>query len=256
VYAAYDFNIQPATDNRPYFSQFLLWRNVPRLRELFGQHAFPFLELGSLIIAMTLIQISALAVMLILFPLFRKEKMKQSKFSTFMYFGGLGLGYMFVELVLIQRFILYLGHPMYATAAVIGVMLIFSGVGSLVSSRLAVTSSLLRKTVALVAMMIFAYGIIITPLLHQSIALPALVKAVLLCLLIAPLAFVMGMPFPLGLRNLSGRHDEGIPWAGGINGCLSVIAAPLATLVAVEAGFVAVMICAAVTYALAALSIR
>ncbi len=249
IYSEYDFNLAPSTDDQPYFSQFLKWGSVPRIREFFGEHAFPFLELGSLIIAVTLVQIIIVAVLLILLPLFKKKMMGAGRWNVILLFGGLGLGYMFVEMVLIQRFVLFLGHPIYATAAVIGAMLVCSGLGSWVSSRL--SPSLLTRIGLIVAFSILVYAVSITPILHYSITLPQWLKIVLTFLLIAPPAFVMGMPFPLGLRSLSQQREGVIPWAWGINGCMSVIAAPLAMLLAVEFGFSVVIVCAAACYALA-----
>lgn len=253
LYAAYDFNIRPADDNRPYFSQFLRWESALHARELFGRYAFPFLEIGSLIIALTLVQISALAFLLILLPLVRKDLRVSGLARTLLYFGALGLGYMFVEMVLIQRFILYLGHPLYAAAAVIGAMLIFSGAGSMFSSRIRDEAVAMRTTAGLAATIIALYTIVLAAVLQFSIGSHELVKVFLTCALIAPLAFVMGIPFPLGVRNIAQRSGS-VAWAWGINGCMAVIAAPLATLIAVEWGFVAVLLCAAGAYAIAAVS--
>jgi hypothetical protein len=254
IYTDYDFNLTPSTDDRPYFSQFLKWGSIPRMKEFFGEYAFPFLELGSLIIAVTLVQITVVAVLLILLPLFKKKMMREGRWRVILLFGGLGLGYMFVEMVLMQRFILFLGHPIYATAAVISAMLACSGVGSWVSSRLA--TSLLGRTAFVVALAILVYAVSITPILHCAISFPLWSKVVLTCLLIAPPAFVMGMPFPLGLRQVSAQHEDVVPWAWGINGCMSVIAAPLAVLLAVEIGFSMVMISAAACYGVAGIVVR
>jgi hypothetical protein len=96
------------------------------------------------------------------------------------------------------------------------------------------------------------YAIILTQLLHSTISLPIEAKAVLSFVIIAPPAVVMGMPFPLGLRFLSGRSDAQIAWAWGINGCMSVVSTALAMMLAVEAGFLIVMMCAAGAYVVAA----
>ena len=251
VYRDYDFSILPATDDRPYFSQFLRWQGLVRLKELYGQHAMPFLEIGYLIVAVTLVQIFIVAIILIILPLVRGSG--RSKTWTLLYFASLGVGYMFVEIVLIQRFILYFGHPIYATAAVIGAMLVCSGVGSYVSSRLTPTVSLLWKISSLALLLITVYAFSITPILQHSMSLPIQWKAVLSFLLIAPGAFLMGIPFPLGLRYLSEQGEAQIAWAWGINGCMSVVSTALATIVAVDAGFFVVMVCAAGMYGLAAL---
>ena len=252
LYDDYDFNIRPSTDDRPYFSQFLKWRSVPRLRQLLGQQTFSFLEIGYLIVAVTLAQIVLAAFVLILLPLFKGAARADTTSWTLLYFGALGVGYMFVEMIFIQRFVLYFGNPIYATAAVIGTMLISSGAGSYLSARVSLTSSVLWKTVILVAASIALYAIILTQLLHSTISLPIEAKAVLSFVIIAPPAVVMGMPFPLGLRFLSGRSDAQIAWAWGINGCMSVVSTALAMMLAVEAGFHVVMMCAAGAYAVAA----
>lgn len=254
IYREYDFRIAPATDDRPYFSQFLRWESLPRLRELFGQQALPFVELGSFIILLTLAQIALLGVLLILLPLWARKADLQRTHHVLAYFGVIGMAYMFVEMVLIQRFVLYFGQPLYATAAVIGGMLVFSGLGSAVSARLPADAVQLRRQSLLVATLVVAYLLFVTPAIQQFSGVASAWKFVVAPLLIAPLAFLMGMPFPLGLRAVGETHRAALPWAWGINGCASVVATPLATLLAIEGGFVAVMIGAAVLYGAAAVA--
>ena len=253
LYATYDFAIEPATDNRPYFGQFLRWRSLPRLAEQFGNRTAPFLEIGYLIIGVTLIQIVLAALVLIILPLFRLGWRETGKTWTLVYFGGLGLGYLFVEIVLIQRFTLYLGHPLYATAAVLATLLLCSGVGGYVSERFRAQPGTLRRAAGAVALCILLYAVVLTPLLKASIALPLPLKAVCAFILIAPSAFVMGIPFPLGLRFLGQHSERQVPWAWGINGCLSVVSTALAAILAVEGGFVMVMLLAAAFYGMVAL---
>jgi spermidine synthase len=256
TYTNYDFDIEPTTDNRPYFSQFLRWQSVPRLRELFGRYAFPFLELGTLIITVTLAQVSVLALVVIFLPLFKQMKHGSLRIQPMLYFGTLGLAYMFVEMLFIQRFVLYFGQQLYAAAAVISAMLVFSGFGSLVSSRLVAGKSALRKIAVSIAFLIAAYTLVMTPILRHTISLSLPARMLITCIVIAPPATIMGMLFPLGIRHLATHNSDAVPWAWGINGCMSVIAAPLATLIAVELGFVVVMLIAAALYAVAALSVK
>ena len=129
-YEDYDFNIKPATDNRAYFSQYIKWRNLNRLAQFFGNRSLPFFEIGYLLVIITLVQISIASFVLILLPLFKIRWKGKSKAGIILYFGGIGLGYMFVEMVFIQRFMLYFGNPVYAGSAVITSLLIFSGLGS------------------------------------------------------------------------------------------------------------------------------
>jgi SAM-dependent methyltransferase len=251
LFDEYDFRLRPASDNRPYFSQFLRWRTVPHLRGLFGDRALPFLEVGYLFVVVTFIQIFLAAVVLIILPLFKIGFRGGGKTWTVLYFSGLGFGFMFIEIVLIQRFILYLGHPIYSAAAVITALLICSGVGSYVSSRFSAVSNNLRYATGIVAGFTLLYIVILPILLEWTIGLPLSVKGLLAFLFIAPPAFFMGMPFPLGLRYVSLRNENHVPWAWGINGCMSVVSTALATIIAVEFGFAVVMLCAAAAYGVA-----
>ncbi len=252
--ADYAFNIEPATDDRPYFSQFLRWQSIPELVRLYGGRTFPFLEAGYLLVLMTLLQVAVAAAILILLPLRFLGPAGGSRLGTLLYFSGLGIGYMFVEIVLIQRFLLYLGNPLYAAAAVISGMLLCSGAGSLLSANLIKARRHGLVLFALIVLMILLYARFLTPLLLSTIALPQVARVVLALLIIAPAAFIMGMPFPLGIRLLTGTADAEIPWAWGINGCFSVVSTLLATVIAVEMGFAWVMILAALAYGITCFS--
>lgn len=250
-YKNYDFNIRPATDNKPYFSQFLKLDRLNKLRSLFGQGALPFLEIGYFITLLTFIQISLFAFILIVFPLFFTKWKGKGKVYTLLHFSGIGVGFMFVEIIFIQQFILYFGNPVTAASAVLSGMLISSGIGSLVSSGFKKSKRNILLILALVIFFILLYAFILTPVLRASISLPFFLKILFSILLISPLAFFMGMPFPVGLKYLGGHNNTLIPWAWGINGCFSVISTVLATIIAVEAGFFWVMLLASLAYGFA-----
>jgi hypothetical protein len=249
-YREYDFNIKPSTDNIPYFSQFLKLGRYDKMQDMFGQSTVPFLEIGYLVVLLTFLQITAAAVILILLPLFVIGWKGSGKLYTVLHFSGIGLGFMFLEITLIQQFILYFGNPIYAAAAVLSGMLICSGAGSLASSRLSTEKGDVVKILTLVIFFIILYIILLVPLLRITINFPLLVKIFFSILFISPAAYFMGMPFPLGLRKLSGINPTLTPWAWGINGCLSVISTALATIIAVEAGYLWVMVIAAMSYGL------
>lgn len=253
LFREYDFDVEPATDNQPYFSQFLKWRTVPKLMDEMGEASFPFIELGTLIAAATFVQIFLAAVLLIVAPLLRRGWSGRGRWWTLLYFSGLGIGYLFVEMVLIQRFVLYLGHPIYAVAAVLAAVLIFSGVGSSASQRIQVRPAVLATAAAMVAVLVAAYAWLLMPFLRTTIAFPLIWKGLMSLLIVGLPAFLMGMPFPLGLRWLTLERRSHVPWAWAINGCFSVVSTALAALLAVELGFVFVMMAAAGAYGLTAL---
>lgn len=250
-YRRYDFNVRPATDERPYFSQFLRWKSLPALARQWGGQNLPFLEIGYLIVLLTFFQIFLIALALILLPLFRTGARKQVSGWALAYFGSLGLGFMFVEIMLIQQFTLFLGRPIFATALALSGLLAASGAGSWYSSRWNAVS---RKTVLVplaIAVLLAAYTLFLLPALRSAVGMEGGAKLALLLLAIVPLGFLMGMPFPLGIRHLSESEGRGIPWAWGVNGYFSVISTALATIIAVEAGFSWVMALAGAAYALA-----
>jgi spermidine synthase len=253
-YSDYAFHIVPATDNRPYFSQFMRLRSYPTLSDLYNQQALPFLELGYLIVFITLLQVSFMALLLIIIPLIRLKTQAKSKSPTLIYFAALGLGYMFIEIILIQRFIHYFGTPVIAAAVVISIMMVASGGGSYFSGSLKAD----RRTLRLALALIMVCGVLLlaglNPLINATAGSNIYVKSLLSIITIAVPAFLMGIPFPLGLRTTSVFRESLVPWAWGVNGCLSVIASPLAILIAVEAGFSWVMFAAVMVYSLALIS--
>jgi len=247
----YAFHLEPSTDNRPYFNQFVKLKSLPLLSVAFGQDSLPFLELGYLIVFVTLLLVSLLALIFIIAPLFRLRTEKGLKMPTLFYFAALGLGYMFIEIILIQRFILFFGTPVIAASVVISVMMMASGAGSYISGGFLLN----RRLIRLIPATIVVCGVLLlaglNPLLRATSGAGIPLKAIIAFGLIAIPAFFMGMPFPLGLKALSQHRKSLVPWAWGINGCLSVIASPLAILIAVEAGFTWVMVVAIAVYFLA-----
>jgi hypothetical protein len=249
-YSDYDFNIKPATDNKPYFSQYIKWSSLNRMAEFYGNRSLPFFEVGYLLVILTLAQISIASFILIILPLFKLGWKGEGKRSIVLYFSGIGIGYMFVEMVFIQRFILYFGNPVYSASAIITSLLIFSGIGSYHSMCFAATRRRLLTVMISIVSLLFIYSIILTPILHHTVHLNLLLKLLIVFLLTAPLAFCMGIPFPVGISRVSRQQNGMVPWAWGINGCASVISTALATIIAVEIGFNWVMIFAAVAYCL------
>ena len=256
LYEEYGFHIKPATDDQPYFSQFLRWKSLPRLSVVFGSQNVSFIELGWLISAITFLQITVLAVLLILLPLFKLRQISRggNKSWTLLYFSGLGIGYMFFEIVLIQKFILFFGNPVYAAAMVICVMLLASGAGSYFSSRLLPIRSRMQRILLIIFLILLLYTFFLSSMLQQIASLPELFKLFISVIIIACPALLMGMPFPLGLRAQALIEEKNIPWAWGINGCMSVISAALATLLTVDAGFSVVIMFAAIFYAVSMVS--
>ncbi len=260
--AQYKFNIEPATDDRPYFFHFFKWDALTELLSLRGQGGLSLLEWGYLILFATLLQALLVSLLLIVLPLWWTHRKavagKQRRLGVSYYFVALGLAFLFIEIAFIQKFILFLAHPLYAIAVVLCGFLIFAGLGSGYSARLSERlkrSGLAPVNVAVVGVVIVAllYLVLLPPLFQWLMPLPDLAKVLVSLSLIAPLAFCMGMPFPMGLARVAAQMPEFIPWALGLNGCASVISAILATILAIHFGFVIVVVVALLLYVSAAM---
>ena len=251
--AGYKFHIVPATDDRPYFFHFFRWPLLPELIALRGQGALTLLDTGYMVLVGTLSFAIPLSLLLILTPLaaLGRRPHEEPRFRSGIYFLCLGLGFLFVEIACMQRYGLFIGQPLFAAVAVLAGFLVFAGSGSYFASRVRNRARALKWSVA---------GILVL-LLLQTVALPpppgivesTAGRVILTLALIAPLAFLMGMPFPLGLSRLAVVAPASIPWAWGINGCASVLSALLAALLAVHVGYSAVLSLAAALYAMALL---
>jgi len=260
----YKFNIAPATDDRPYFFHYFKWRTLPEVLALKERGGLPLLEWGYPVLIATLVQAVAASVLLILLPLVvlarRKEDTARPAVSTVrvaVYFLAIGFAFMFIEIAFIQKFLLLLSHPLYAVAVVLCSFLLFAGLGSRHSGRLRTDeANPLRRpaVVAVAAIGVFSliYLVVLPWLFHLLMPLPDALKIPLSIMLVAPLAFAMGMPFPLGLARTAASAPSLVPWAWGVNGCASVVAAILATILAIHVGFAAVVVLAVLLYALAA----
>lgn len=161
---------------------------------------------------------------------------------------------MLLEIVLIQKFILFFGNPVYAAAFVICSMLLSSGAGSYYSSRLLPIPLIMRRILFVIFLILLLYTFFLSPLLNQVAGYPDFLKLLISLPIVAFPSILMGMPFPLGLRALASSGEKNVPWAWGINSCVSVISAALAALLAVETGFSMVIFSAAVFYGISMLS--
>jgi len=259
----YKFDISPATDDRPYFFNFFKWGSLPESIALRKRGGADLIEWGYVILIGTLVQALVAGALLILLPLFLAKRGWQRGTATRMgsYFFLLGLAFMFVEIAFIQKLILFLSHPLYSVAVVLSGFLIFAGIGSGYSRRLAAgfekgDYSLVTIIVVIITAISLAYVLILPEVFGRLVGLPDILKVGLSLLFIAPLAFCMGMPFPIGLGRIAKESAAFIPWAWGLNGFASVISASLATLLAIEFGFTAVILLSLALYALAAALFR
>jgi hypothetical protein len=259
-YRAYPFYVRPATDDRPYFFRFFKWSAAPLLVRTMGMEWAPFVEWGYLALVATVAQSLFASAAFILLPvavLARRPAGRGVKRWALVYFAGLGGAYMFLEIAAIQRFMLFLAYPVYAVAVVLTAFLVFSSLGSLFAGRFPDRPvPLVAWAVAGIAVPAALYLAGLSWVFAAGAGWPDTVKIAVSILLLAPMAFCMGIPFPTGLQLISNRAEPLVPWVWGINGCASVLGASLATLTAVHLGIRAAAGLAVLLYTVAAVALQ
>ncbi|MCG7989946.1 MAG: SAM-dependent methyltransferase [Candidatus Thiodiazotropha lotti] len=252
----YKFELRPATDDRPYFNHFFKWQSFIEALKLRGSGGMPLIEWGYVVLLLSLGITGLLSGLLILLPLLLMPKnpspsSSNQSGSVIGYFGAIGLAFLLIEIGTIQKFQLFLHHPIYAIAASLTAFLCFSGLGSYLSERLSQNQSYKQSTAkAILALCVIGLGyMLILPVLFDALThLPVAIKIAITILLIAPMAICMGMPFPLAIAAMKRNRADQIPWAWGINGYASVISAGLSTVIAIQYGFKTVLLCAILLY--------
>jgi len=239
----YKFAIDPATDDRPYFFQFFKWTTLPEILSLYGQGGISLLETGYIILVAGALQALFAAALFIGLPMWLcKQRLGLPDYSPRLwrmmgYFFLLGNAFLFIEIAFIQKFILFLHHPVYSVTVVLCTFLISASLGSYASRSLhAMRHGHFAPILGIAALALF-YILFFKNLTGVFLDQFVPVKIAVTVLLISPLGFLMGMPFPLGLQRAAVLSPSLIPWAWGVNGFASVISASLATLIAIHGGF-------------------
>ena len=251
------FNLQPITLDRPAFYSILKLGQVPNILKRI--EILPQPEVGQLVNLAVLGQAIVLALLVLAVPLLAPQVAgtvagagKPAILRPVLYFASLGLGFLFIEIVLIEKASLYLNDRTSAFALVLTGMLVFSGFGSLLADRAG------RWGIVPVGLFIVGWCLLalvaLEPLLLATIGLPWAVRAAILLAVTAPVSVALGMPFPMGLARAGTAGGGFLPWAWGLNGAFSVVATPLANLVAVQSGFDRVLMVAVLLYVLTILS--
>jgi len=233
-------DIRPVKDNRPFFYK---------------------IETGLPFSVAIVLWLSALALALILaVPLLMRRQQKPApanKLATplphqaFVLYAMIGIGFMLVEIALIQKFVLFLGQPVLSLASVLFSMLVGCGLGSFYSGRFSDTSITRRIATASlsVALFIGIYAILLPPLFHLLLGLPLSLRLLVTIALLLPLGFFMGQPFPLGIRWVKTLNAGSlIPWLWGINGVGSVLGSAATIALAISTGFTQALFAGASCY--------
>jgi len=251
---SFPHDIAPVTDDRPFFFQFQRWRDLVRP----PPNALPSLAMWILLASFVVtLLLSALLIVAPLRSLSRYRQGARGKLGTFAFFASLGLGFILIEITVLQRLSVFLGGPAYAMSFMLVGILLFAGLGSAASGRFVERPA---RVLAVVSPIIAIATLLIDPIVSRvlpvaaPLSLPGRGAAAIAC--IAPIAFLLGMPFPTGLRLLDQTEPSLKPWAWGINACASVVGTTACMLLASAFGFRKTLWIAAATYALGALLLR
>lgn len=232
-----EYNFTPTTDDRPFFYQFL-----PGLPDQLSDLLLISLILTGIYLSWNMF-----------FFLRKNEHWKRVSLAPF--FAVLGTGFMLVEIPLIQRFSLLLGHPVLALATVIGALLLGGGLGSLFESRYPVARlpRVVPAAAVLVGVLVIAARVVIPALIDAALSASLLIRVIVTAGALLPLGFVMGMLFPGGLRIAHKADPQGVAAFWGANAVASVTGSAVAMALAISSGFSAVLLLGAVFYGVAAL---
>ncbi|MDQ4010498.1 MAG: hypothetical protein M3228_07325 [Actinomycetota bacterium] len=257
LYNGYEYDVAPPRDTRPFFFHFFTWEQTPTVIALLGKTWQPFGGSGYLILVALLVLTTGLSLALLLVPaavIRRRDPHRaerNSRAPPMAYFATLGLGFLLVEVALVQRFVLFLDHSARSFAIVVFGLLAFSGLGSMLSDRMP-----WRGALAALVVTVALYPLVLSTVLPGALGGDLGVRIGITLLLLAPLGFLMGIGFPRGLSSLGAARPSRLPLAWGVNGFTSVVSAILAPMIALSWGFEVVFICAALAYAVALLTAR
>lgn len=257
---SYAYNVAPVRDNAPFF--FFTLKPEQILGQYGHRHGIDWkVNLGVLVLLLVLV-ISAIAVLaFLILPMLLTAGRQRHSPLPLLYFVAVGLGYILVEIAFIQRFVLFLGHPTYALTVVIFLLLLSSGAGSLCSRLWLPRTQMAWIPLVLVVLTLAFYVFLLPGRLAALVGLAFEYRLLVSGVLLIPLGFLMGMPFPTGLRALASTpapefpgeeaSDNAVEWAWAMNAAASVLGSVLAMVIAIQFGLTVTLACGAVAYLLA-----
>jgi spermidine synthase len=233
--AQYPFDIRPTNDDRPFFFRFSYWKHLFDDSPLMKTNV-PVMEYA-LILLLGITGLAAVGGVFVPLRFLARDGLRMSGTARYaVFFSGIGLGFMGLEIALLQKYGLFLGHPNYAVSVVLAALLMASGLGSLVSATTVRWLGGLRYLAYVLALVVLVEHQLILPALPTWMVLPFAVRAVIVALLVLPVGLCLGAFFPSALEQLKGRAPAFVPWAWGLIGDFSVIGPVLAVGVSMTWG--------------------
>lgn len=253
----YLFDIRPVYDDNPFFHYYLRLSNIEPIYETMGRNWLYFMDSGYLL-PVLLVILAALSAIIILLPALYKRFEQFKRFErltpVIIYFSMLGLGFMFVEVTLIQKAILLLENPAYSIAVVVTAILAGSGTGSVCCFRFPKIGS--PFSLLLLSLLISVFSLTLPAFSSLLLTVGPMFRTAAIFTILLPLGFLMGIPFPTGMKLAGEKYRGLVPWLWAVNACLSVLAPVLTIMLALVTGFIPVLWISASAYFLAFISLK
>ncbi len=250
----YPLDVAPQSDLRPFPARFLKWSQVVKLYHSMGNRFYVLLMSGEIVVASVFLEALPIALILLVFPIVAGTRgTPKPQLSDLLYFLGVGAGFMFVEIYFIKRFIILIGDPVISFTLVIAGLLFYSSLGGIwlhAKSRLRT-----RRPIMLLIAVLLLEAVIFELILSALLKTPAVIRYTTILLLLLPTGFLMGIPFPLAMRDLVNQPVHRA-YAWSVNGCASVLSAIAAAQVAISWGIAHVAAAGIIAYGVAAVAVR
>ncbi len=252
-FQSYFLDVSPQTDNRPFPSRVLKWSGFKTLYKSTGSRLYSILMSGEIIVSVVFLEALVISIFLLVLPLLTiSQKMKKSLKSHIFFFLSVGAGFMFLELFFIKKYILLFGNPTVSFTIVVSGILVFSSIGGFWSQRVG-PNSFKKFLIALIFVLIVVF-VRLDAIVHYILGFPSFLRYFLAFLLLLPVGFLVGLPFPLGMRYLlKSPVERAYAWTA--NGCTSVLSSILSAQIAISWGISTILVCSVLSYILAFLCI-
>ncbi len=252
-FQSYFLDVFPQTDNRPFPSRFLKWSDFSKLYKSRGSRLYSIFMSGEIIVSVVLLEAFVISIFLLVLPLLAASRKRKKPFKSHIFFFlSVGAGFMFLELFFIKRFILLFGNPTVSFTVVVSGILVFSSIGGFWSQRMG-PNGFKKTLIALIFVLIIIF-VSLDTITHYILGFSSFKRFLLAFLLLLPAGFLVGLPFPLGMRYLLKTPvDRAYAWTA--NGCTSVLSSILSAQIAISSGISTILVCSVLSYILAFLCI-
>jgi len=248
-FKTYPLDVVPQSDSRPFPGRFLKWAKLKALYKITGSRLYSLFMSGEIVVCVVFLEALVIAVFLLMGPVFTTKKQnKKPNISHMLYFLAVGAGFMFVELFFIKKYIFIFGDPVISFTIVLTGILIFSGFGGYYSQRIG-PGGLRNVLIALITVLILVF-LGLDPMIHGILGFSKFLQYTLAIVFLILPCFLVGLPFPLGMRFLLNRPAHRA-YAWTANGCASVLTSILSAQIAISLGIPIIILCAAAAYFIA-----